>query len=435
MPRWSLTLLLVAAAAAVPWLGSTRLPTLARPTLDAYQDETQAGCLLVRTSLEREAVAPGEGLYAVVTVTSDPSCSARRRPVDLALVMDVSGSMAAEGKLGEAQRAATELLDRLGPDDRVALVTFSDDTSVVAPLGSAHERIRAAVAGLYPDGATFLSGGLDAGLAALPGRPDRVERVLLMTDGQANRGVTSPDALARSVRRATASVSTIGLGAAYNEELLATLADAGRGAYHYAEAGSDLAGLYARELDRAATLSLRDAQVVLRPAPGWDIARVYGWSAERGDGALISVGDLAAGEERSVVIRLQPLSMDAAPGLDAEVRALPAQGDTVVYAPTYVRAALDADLAATARPLPEVALAVAQALAGDGVEEARQAWRRGDEGAARQAIAEARRSLEAVEAMAPAARQSIGELDHVAAAPSPDVAIMRASEASRDLAR
>ncbi|NCA72533.1 MAG: VWA domain-containing protein, partial [Sphingobacteriia bacterium] len=150
-----------------------------------------------------------------------------RLPLDLALVLDRSGSMGG-AKWAHARSAAQAAIARLGSEDRVALVVFDEQIDTLLPLCRAHEAQAAAARvldGVGPRGQTDLAGGWLTG-CGLIGRADgneRLHRCFLLSDGQANHGIVDPAILAHhaaELRRLGVVTSTFGVGADYAEVLL-----------------------------------------------------------------------------------------------------------------------------------------------------------------------------------------------------------------------
>jgi Ca-activated chloride channel family protein len=164
----------------------------------------------------------------------------RRPPLNIALVIDKSGSMAEARKIDYVKEAARALVAQLEYGDRFAIVTYDDGVQVPLPSQALEDR-RAAlrvIDQIWPGGATNLGGGLLEGYRQVRSRfnPDGVNRVLLLSDGLANRGVTSPDELSGAAWRegeGGVSLTTFGVGLEFNEDLLAGLAESGRGTYYY----------------------------------------------------------------------------------------------------------------------------------------------------------------------------------------------------------
>ena len=164
-----------------------------------------------------------------------------RPPADLIFVVDVSGSMARENRLGLVRQALTLLVDQMGPADRVALVVYGTRGQVVLPLVTDPEAIRRALGQLRPNGSTNAEEGLRLAyeLALRGRRAGTISRVILCSDGVANVGRTGPEGILSAVRNATSAgveLTTVGFGMGnYNDVLMEQLADQGNGRYAYVD--------------------------------------------------------------------------------------------------------------------------------------------------------------------------------------------------------
>jgi len=158
-----------------------------------------------------------------------------RAPLRIALVLDRSGSMNGR-KLEIAKQCANFLARRLLPSDMLSVVTFDDTVDLVVPLGDAHDQAGAAIEQIHPGGQTNLSGGWLKGLEEVRRAADGVRRVILLTDGQANQGVTDRDQLTSLATgtREHAATTTIGFGEGFDADLLASIADKSGGAAYFA---------------------------------------------------------------------------------------------------------------------------------------------------------------------------------------------------------
>ena len=185
-------------------------------------------------------VQGGDGvIYLNLDIEAPPSPAGigPRAATDLIVVLDRSGSMAAENRLPFAKQAVADLLHRLTPEDRFALVAFDSTASVLTDLAAVtpaeRERLTSVVNLVQPGSGTNMSEALfQARALALRGGSDRRRKLLLLSDGQANEGITDPaglGALARGLNENGAIVSTIGMGLGFNEMLMAALADHGMG--------------------------------------------------------------------------------------------------------------------------------------------------------------------------------------------------------------
>lgn len=311
MPRWLFTALLASAAVGGVALVPRFLPSPSRAPTPPRPVATTDGSVSLSARLDQDAVLldASDPRFLVVTLSASSDEAAPRVPVDLAMVVDTSGSMQAAGKLEHARAAIRTLAAQLREGDRVSLVGFDDEARVLLPGApfTSPGALQSLASTLGTGGSTNLSAGLDAGRAQL-GDGERLRRLLVVTDGQANRGVVDPYAL-RSLASGYASegvtVSTIGLGADYNETVVEALADAGGGTYTFVEHAAQLAGVVAGEMDQAASTVARDVTLDVRLAAGVRLRAVHGWeTAADGRTARVFVGQLAAGQERKVVLEL-----------------------------------------------------------------------------------------------------------------------------------
>jgi Ca-activated chloride channel homolog len=268
---------------------------------------------LDRTSVLRG----GDGLVRMELVIAGRSAGEEertvRRPTDLVVVLDRSGSMQGE-KIEHARAAVRELVGRLGSDDRFALVTYSNTATVTIPLGGADDGARAAwtacLATIVADGGTNMSGGLDLGLDVLEGAraPGRTARAILISDGLANQGDPTPEGLVRRASRAAHGeyvLSTVGVGSDFNEYLMTALADAGAGNYYYLRGSDDLGTVFAREFDAARETVASGLAVEIEPGRGVRVVDAAGYPLETADHRVVfRPGALFAGQERRIWVTL-----------------------------------------------------------------------------------------------------------------------------------
>jgi len=269
--------------------------------------------------LDKTAVlAGGDGLVRMeLAIRGDASASGAvvRMPSDLVVVLDRSGSMAGE-KIVHARAAVRELISELGGEDRFALVSYSVSPQTTIPLSaatdSAREAWRAVVDAVSTGGGTNLSSGLDLGLGIVDGSRagGRIPRVILISDGLANQGDTSLSGLRARARRAAMgeyTLTTVGVGDDFDEQLLATLADAGTGNYYYIENTIDLAEIFSNEFHSARESVARGLAVVIHPAAGVEVVDAAGYPLERGrDGETVfRPGALFAGQDRRIWVALR----------------------------------------------------------------------------------------------------------------------------------
>ncbi|HKE17815.1 MAG TPA: VWA domain-containing protein [Kofleriaceae bacterium] len=257
----------------------------------------------------------GGQLHAAFDLAADPAPAGARQPLDLALVIDRSGSMEGD-KLEHARAAAIALIGRLDQRDRIALIQYDDDAQVVVPSVAADsegkQRLLSAVRQLTPGGSTNLHGGMTLGrdevLRTLA--PGQVSRVILLSDGLANAGQSDPVVIADTARMAAdrgVRITAVGVGLEYNEDLMEAIAESGRGNYYYVREAAGLDGVLAGELSAAQATVASEVELRLRPAcTGVEIGEVSGYESRReGDAVVIKMADLFGGDSRRLVVSLK----------------------------------------------------------------------------------------------------------------------------------
>ncbi len=206
---------------------------------------------------DRAVLPAGESRNVVLKVTLDapPAPAGTRRPkVNLALVLDQSGSMNGM-KMAQAKTAAVEALTRLGSRDVFSVVVYDTNVHTIVPAQSAGyvDRIIRIIEGIQAGGNTALFGGVSQGAAEIRKHleNDFIHRIVLLSDGLANVGPRMPEDLGRlgaALLKENISVTTVGVGMDYNEDLMARLAQNSDGNTYFVESGVDLPRIFAAEL-------------------------------------------------------------------------------------------------------------------------------------------------------------------------------------------
>lgn len=278
--------------------------------------------ITVRTKLSQAKVVrqSGQDLFFEVSVDTPklPAIRQERKPTDMILVLDRSGSMAADNRLPYAKAAILSLMDRLREGDRIALIGFDNHASVYLPLtniqGSKNNYMKSIVNSIGTGGSTNIYDGLLKAHNMIPENDaSRTRRVILLSDGEANQGITNPNQLAQYVKQfgeRNAVVSTIGMGIGFNESLMSLLADYGSGNYSYLENLATLDEILAKDLEHARAQYAANSRLILELAPGVNITDAAGYPIERSqDGSKVYVqiptGQLRADSRKSFILTLK----------------------------------------------------------------------------------------------------------------------------------
>jgi Ca-activated chloride channel family protein len=271
--------------------------------------------------LERSVIPRGETVPVYILVrfhASDVGApNAARPPLNLALVLDRSGSMADKGKIEYLRQAAKMAVGSLGERDVVSVVEFDDRITLMWPASHVHDvgRLQSEIDELSPRGSTNLAGGMQRGIdEALGAReglrlsPQTLSRVILLTDGLANTGLTDHGAIAELAAHARdqgVRVSTIGLGLDYDEDLLQSIAEGGGGKYYYVESPIQLAEIFRNELNSAFATRARDIHLAFHGSDAVKRAEIVGFDDKDARDTSTTWPDFYAGETRSALIKLE----------------------------------------------------------------------------------------------------------------------------------
>lgn len=252
----------------------------------------------------------GQTIYTRVAITP-PSINPRvRAPLNLALVIDTSGSMDIGDRIANAKKAAINLIEMLSENDTLSLVVFSSDARVLVPAQRLTDKkiFLNAISRIHPNGNTALYAGVELGSKQLAEfRVDHsVNRVILLSDGEANVGPSSAHALSTfgaELARQNIAVTTIGLGLGYNATLMERLAAASDGNHIFVQNARDLETTFQREFHDAASIVARNAHIQIEFSSGITPVRIYGYEGTiSGQNVIVNIPQLSGGQEKYIIV-------------------------------------------------------------------------------------------------------------------------------------
>ena len=258
----------------------------AQPAVSAEGGALTLRAAVSHSSYSQSTPAP---LLLKVDYASPAAPPTNRPPLNIALVLDRSSSMAEDKKFAYTMEAAREVIENLSDRDIISIVAFNERVLVLSPAGRVVNKpfLYHRLDDIVPEGFTDISAGLLEGLAQVNSQSGegQVKQVLLLTDGQANRGVTDPSALRKTVEKARAKgvgLSTLGCGTNYNEKLLTAMAEAGGGRYTYVRSPEQIPDAFKEELRGLLEVVAQNARLEITVEQGM-ITKVFGqlWEQPR----------------------------------------------------------------------------------------------------------------------------------------------------------
>ncbi len=279
-------------------------------------DGTVNGTLTLKSAISNGYLPAGatRDLYATIDINASKFSTTSRPPLNIAVVMDRSGSMSGE-KIEKARAAARQLVTVLNENDRVAVISYGSDVTVDFPSAPVSEinrpRLLQAINRVKVGGGTNLSGGFQRGYAELSkwNNGKTVNRVILMSDGHANIGIThSPALIALSTKalKTRVSVTTMGVGLDYNEELMTQMANQGAGNYYFVDRANQIISFFDSELKGLSTTVASNASVVLDLDEGVTLAELHGFPHRvSGSKVYISLAEFYSEQKKSILLKLK----------------------------------------------------------------------------------------------------------------------------------
>ncbi len=262
----------------------------------------------------KRLIGSDEPVYLQVELFSQKIEGTERIPLNISLVIDKSGSMESEHKLDYVKEAAEFVVNNLSTSDILSLVTYesSVQTLIKAQNADRKEFFLQTIRRITSGGSTNLSGGMLEGYKQTREniKEGQVNRVLLLSDGLANRGITNRQTLQEICQEKVShgiSISTFGVGAHYNEDLMLGLAEYGNGNYYFIDTPEKIPSIFSQELEGLLAVTAQNVKIEIEPYAGVTIEKVYGYISESRENITgITIGDIFSNEHRTIVLKLMP---------------------------------------------------------------------------------------------------------------------------------
>lgn len=270
--------------------------------------------LNIETTFEKDKLTAGTEQVVDVLIRVTPpenEASDDRRPkLNIGIALDRSGSMGGE-KMVQAREAAKYCVDQLLAEDRFSAVIFDDRVDVLFTNRKVTDReaLKRGIDRIEARNSTALhEGWVTAGLQVSEVLDAAgINRVLLITDGQANVGETDPARIvehSRAVASKGVTTSTIGIGADFNEDLLMQMAEAGQGNAWHVQEPADMVNIFETELRGLVRQFGHSVKLIVKPMPGVKIDDVLN-DFERDSAGRFELPNLLAGSPLDVVVRFK----------------------------------------------------------------------------------------------------------------------------------
>ncbi len=278
----------------------------------AGKKDTRVGC---RVEIDRTVIPADTPQKAIVKITLEapqPPEKTERPAVNLAIVLDKSGSMSGQ-KIEKAKEAAIEALRRLSPQDIFSLVVYDQSVQTIVPAQNAINivKIESRIRQIGSGGSTALFGGVSQGAAEVRKNTEKnyVHRIILLSDGLANVGPSSPEDLGRlgaALIKEGISVSTVGVGTDYNEDLMARLSQNSDGNIYFVESSVDLPRIFTAELGDVLNVVAQKVHVTIECPDGVKPVTIIGRDGRiKGNMVELSLNQLYGGQEKYALVEVE----------------------------------------------------------------------------------------------------------------------------------
>lgn len=257
--------------------------------------------------------AQPEAVLQVGFTTASVNDRTDLRPLNLVLVIDRSGSMQAEDKMSRVKQSLLTMVTHLRPADVISIVVFDNNAQVLLPAQKLGDglAVKNAIKQIEPGGSTNIHSGLMLGYgeARKNFNAEATNRVILLTDGIANTGVTNPQQIVRESKTYNdegIDLSTIGVGLDLDKDLLSQLAKGGRGLFHFVADSQDIEKVFVKELQSLISPVARRVQLEINYHPDLELEKFYGYEPQYSTNRVnLKLDDMNQGLTEVVLMRFK----------------------------------------------------------------------------------------------------------------------------------
>jgi Ca-activated chloride channel homolog len=255
----------------------------------------------------------GEAVLQIGFSTALANDRRQLRPLNMALVIDKSGSMADMDKLTRVKSALLNLVNQLRESDVLSITVFDSHAAVLMPARTLRDKeyVKRLIRGIEPGSSTNIHAGLMLGYheALKNYSREATNRVVLLTDGIANQGVTNPDRIAQDSLRFNdrgIDLSTIGVGLDLNKDLLRSLAKSGRGLFHFVADTEDITKVFVKEVQSLVSPVASEPNLEIEYDSDLEMEQLYGYEPRfHRNGISIKLDNMNSGMTQVVLLRFR----------------------------------------------------------------------------------------------------------------------------------
>ncbi len=277
------------------------------------KQERQSGLITLSSAFQNDYFTDNNNRgFFYVEVQSDKYLneSYERPPMNMSIVIDRSGSMSGS-KIENAKKAANHIVDQLSNKDYLSIITYDGGVNVLHAQArvSNKQLIKNKINRIRPGGSTNLMGGAMKGYEEVNEtyRSGYINRVLLLSDGQANEGITDANRIKKIVqakfREENIALSTFGLGNGYNENLMTAMAENGSGNYYFISRPNDIVGIFKKELNGLMEVVAQNTYLKIEIPNNVTVRKIHGYSFTQNRNIIsVKLNDIFSEETKGILM-------------------------------------------------------------------------------------------------------------------------------------